>query len=621
MRYRPDIDGLRAVSVSAIVLYHAGFSAFSGGFVGVDIFFVISGYLIISALISDLNQSKFSFLDFYERRIRRILPALFVMVAACCIAAFIILLPTDLKDFGQSVMATSLFVTNILFWKQAGYFDRPGESKPLLHTWSLSVEEQFYIVIPIVLVIIARLANRRFERFLPVILVVSFALSVWAVATRPNAAFYLAPFRAWEFLAGSLAAANSLPPLRSARFSNLLGIMGVVLLIGSIFGLSKETPFPGIAALPPCAGALLLIYSGASANTYSARMLSFRPVVFIGLISYSLYLWHWPIIVFFKYLYGYRLSTVHSVLLVIASVAAATLSWRFVEIPFRKRSGSVPRLAVFGVPAGVGLCALLIGALFFGSSGFADRLPGDVRAILSVDDYPISEPFREAVCFLNTRADRIDFFDAATCLKGDDHKPNVILVGDSHAAHFWKALSIVFADKNISQVTASGCHPLIDSRGAARCTQLMHLFFDSILVKNHPDAVVLSAEWDIADLESLVRTVDYAKRYAAKVYVFGPIVQYEARLPDLLARTVLSDRQDLPSRSQLSEQKATDALFRDRLVGDNVVYVSVYQTICPKDVCQLYTAPNTPIQFDESHLTVEGAKLLAQRWKDAHLIQ
>src|SRR5436309_10032587 len=262
LKYRSDIDGLRAIAVVPVVLYHAGVQSFAGGFVGVDVFFVISGYLITALVASEVRGGHFSLVRFYERRIRRIFPALFTVVAFSCVTASFFFMPMDFKRFGASVAAMTLFASNFLFWRQSGYFDAAADLKPLLHTWSLAVEEQFYFVFPIVLVWILRLRRNRWQAVIIVSATVSFAWSVWQVAEDPTAAFYLPLARAWELLVGSLLALSIVPAIGRRFWNEAAGIMGIGLIAWSVLRFSAETPFPGINALLPCAGAALIIHSG-----------------------------------------------------------------------------------------------------------------------------------------------------------------------------------------------------------------------------------------------------------------------------------------------------------------------------------------------------------------------
>ena len=295
MIYRKEIDGLRAVAVVPVILFHAGLAVFSGGYVGVDVFFVISGYLITTILISELEQGNFSIARFYERRARRILPALFLVMLCCIPFAWIWMLPKELQDFSLSLVAVALFGSNILFWRQESYFAPAAELKPLLHTWSLAVEEQYYLLFPLALMLCWRFGRGRVFLTIAGVAVASLLLSEWGWRNAPSANFYLAPMRAWELLIGSLCAFWLSG--RDLRPNNRLSLLGLALIVFAIFYYDDATPFPSVYALLPVLGTALIILFG-GAGTWVAGMLGARPFVGIGLISYSAYLWHQPLFAF-----------------------------------------------------------------------------------------------------------------------------------------------------------------------------------------------------------------------------------------------------------------------------------------------------------------------------------
>jgi peptidoglycan/LPS O-acetylase OafA/YrhL len=495
--YRPDIDGLRAIAVLAVVFYHANIWPFSGGFVGVDVFFVISGYLITSLIQDDCRTGQFSIVEFYERRVRRIFPALFVIVAICFVVGGLLMMPLDYKQFGYSAVANALFASNVLFWLRTGYFDADAEVKPLLHTWSLAVEEQFYIFFPFLLFLLYRYWRNRVASAVLLLLIGSLLLSVWQVYHSPDAAFYLPLGRAWELMAGALLALSVSRLPHRANLDALVGVLGITLILGSIFLLTAETPFPGLAALPACLGAAAVIYSGSQSKRIVTRLLSMRVAVFVGLVSYSLYLWHWPLIVFAKYFAARPLTSMETVLVLALSLAAATASYRYVERPFRQRriAGTRPKLALFAVS---GPCvAIAFGLVLYQSNGLPQRLPADAATL--------------AMGAMNTSLGRSDCHSRSSaeilsnkvCVEGDTGSkiPTAAVLGDSFAIAVMPGIE-ASAKRNgekVAILTRGGCYPLL---GIVHKNDPCPGFMESSLayIKSHPSIkrVILVGRWTSA---------------------------------------------------------------------------------------------------------------------------
>ncbi|BDS08250.1 O-antigen acetylase [Oceaniferula spumae] len=381
LSYRPDIDGLRSLAVIPVILFHAGLG-FPGGYVGVDIFFVISGFLITSIIAKDIRNDCFSMTHFWERRVRRILPASVLVLLVTLIAGAFILLPGQFEDLGKAACAQALMVSNFYFWQQDGYFATASEFLPTLHTWSLAVEEQFYLILPLLMVWLMRGNSGRVARALKVlslIFVISLAWSVYNLEHHPSSTFFLLPTRAWELLAGSLLALVPLKKPLSSKWNELLSIAGVLLILGSVFFMTSETPFPGLAAIPPCLGAVLLIFSNQSMLTTAGKLLALKPCVFVGKISYSLYLWHWPLLVYGRHLSVSEPSLTLRLSLVLASFILAYLTWKYVENPFRTKSicRNRKQIARFGV---VGtLLPILIGTGIYQAEGIPSRLSPEAQ--------------------------------------------------------------------------------------------------------------------------------------------------------------------------------------------------------------------------------------------------
>lgn len=360
MHYRTEIDGLRALAVLPVIAYHAGFAGFSGGFVGVDIFFVISGYLISSILLDELQKQQFSLLGFYERRIRRILPALFLVLGFTAALAWWLLLPHEMAAFGRSLMAVVVFASNILFWKESDYFATEAEYIPLLHTWSLAVEEQYYVIFPLLLALLWKFGRKAIYLSLGLLAVIGLATAEYLWRVDAGANFYLLPSRFWELLIGALAAVylkNHQPT--TSWLTQLLSLTGIALVLGSIFLLDNSLPFPSRYALLPTIGAALIILF-ATPNNLAGQILSLKPLVFVGLISYSAYLWHQPLLVFARMQPYLEPSLELMAAMAFSSLLLAWFSWRFVERPFRQRQ-RFTRKQIFIFAAVASLCFLGLG--------------------------------------------------------------------------------------------------------------------------------------------------------------------------------------------------------------------------------------------------------------------
>lgn len=463
--YRPEIDGLRAVAVLAVVLFHAGLGV-PGGFVGVDVFFVISGFLITSLILKDLQAGKFSLAHFWERRARRIIPAAVVMVMVVLTAGWFLLLPSDYAAAGKSAGMHALFASNFHFWRSTNYFASSADEQPLLHTWSLAVEEQFYIIVPFLLLLLFRYPLFRRRGPLLVLLIpafmISLALSVFLLPRAPAATFYLLPTRAWELLAGSIVAL--LPAVSLSRLWRevLCGLALAAILI-PCFLYHKETPFPGLAALPSCLGTCLLIWASSDSRPGAraplsavGSLLSSRPLVFIGLISYSLYLWHWPLFAFSSYWALEPLSSGYRLCLVVAGFLLAVLSWRFVETPFRTRRLGASRPAIFGWAGGGLLASTVFSVILIRSGGLPGRFSETVLAIDSSKDQREVAAQVELGDVVEGRLPRLGALPPA---------PATLLVwGDSHAGSFLAAADRMARDRSESVVAAwhSGTPPVLD---------------------------------------------------------------------------------------------------------------------------------------------------------------
>jgi peptidoglycan/LPS O-acetylase OafA/YrhL len=623
--YRSDIDGLRAIAVLLVVAYHVKTRLSHGGFIGVDVFFVISGFLITSIIVRDLEKSRFTITGFYVRRVQRIVPALIGVLIATSITAYFFLLPSELKDYSRSLLAAIFSGSNLYFWDQTGYFNSQSSTMPLLHTWSLAVEEQFYILFPAFLALLYRRCRTRVFLVLSVLGLASFVLSARTAYTNPSFAFYWPVTRAWELLCGSILALVEIPGMKNRWLRNAAAMAGLILICFAATSYNAYTPFPGIAALAPCLGAGLIIGAGSAGKTLVGRFLSIRPLVFIGLISYSLYLWHWPVLVFQSMgmsIDGLSVTT-QKLFAFGVSFLLATLSWRFIESPFRGNPRSVSPAKMFQVAA---LCAsvpALAGCAFLLLHGVPSRFPANAITVASyLDNSATQSRYRTGTCFL-TEAYSFQKFDQSVCLHESSTLPNYLIFGDSHAAQLEYGLSSVFPNVNFMQATASGCKPTLvqEVRLAPQCVKLVDFILRDYLPRSHVKVVLFAGHWRASDLDNIYPTIQYIRSLGITPVIWGPVVEYDASLPRLLAMSIektdsgLAQRHRLVTVSDLDHQMAE--LARNQW---HVKYFSYFDALCKNGECQEYGAPEVPLQEDTTHLTESGSILVAERFKEGKIL-
>ncbi len=375
--YRPEIDGLRAIAVLPVLFFHAGLG-FSGGFVGVDVFFVISGFLIGSLILAEVESGTFRMMNFWERRVRRLFPALAAMVIACLIVGWVLLVPEHFADFGQSVIAQPLLGANFYFWRQTGYFEVASEFQPLLHTWSLAVEEQFYLLFPPIFLLLMRWGRRVTIAGVLVFIAGSLAWSIYGTINYPAFSFFLIPSRIWELDIGVLLALLPKRKLFLPIIDEIISWAGMLLILGSVFLFDINTSFPGWTALAPCLGTAMVIYGNSVRLTSLGKVLKQKALVFIGKISYSLYLIHWPVIVFLKYAMIRELPSSWLGGSLVFSFFLAWLSWRFVETPFREKRAFPVRRRLFVFSGALSAVIVITGAFLYKSSGVPSRFPPEI---------------------------------------------------------------------------------------------------------------------------------------------------------------------------------------------------------------------------------------------------
>lgn len=496
--HRPEIDGLRAVAVAAVVLFHFGIPGLQGGFVGVDIFFVISGFLIGGILWKELVLTgRLSLANFLVRRIRRLAPAYVVMAIVVAVASLFVLLPFELREFGKSLITSTFYVSNFFFASQAGYFDADSSNKILLHTWSLSLEEQFYLFLPMFLLVLSRW---RGILLVAVGAVCAASLLANLVFTQVDqtAAFYLFPFRAWELLVGVLLAIFGIE--RSARwqYHASLSWLGLALIIGSVALVSEGRNFPGFLVLAPVAGTLLIILNGQHRNPVNA-LLSLRPMVGLGLISYSLYLWHWPVVTLWTYYQNGETGPADVIGWLVLSLALAWVSWRYVELPFRQKL-RLPRRYVVGGMVAASATLLAIGGLIFRADGFPDRFGAAVRTHIEA-----SADFVQDWSRCSIPADG-PFAEVRTCPLGPEGKPAFLVWGDSHARAFKDGLDRLAYDSNTPglMIWRAGCPPLFGVQKEesasttvedAACTRANDRILEAVSGSLGIDTILLIGRW------------------------------------------------------------------------------------------------------------------------------
>ncbi len=628
-RYRPEIDGLRAVAVLAVVLFHAGLGI-PGGYVGVDVFFVISGFLITSLIIKDLQDGKFLFSGFWERRARRIIPAITVVVVATLLTGWFLLLPDDYKQLGKAGSWQSVFAANIHFWFNTGYFSGLAEEKPLLHTWSLAVEEQFYLCVPLILVLLFKFGALRKRSallvFIGVGIVLSLALSAYGVARYPSAAFYLLPTRAWELLCGSFAAILPVSSLLNSRpFREVLSWVSFCCILLPCFIYTKNTPFPGFAALPPCFGAALLVWVTQKSDFPAhppctlSRILALRPVVFVGLISYSLYLWHWPLVAFSNYWALSSLSVNFRIVLVGISIFLGYISWRFVEMPFRKRSLCASKSSMLILAAACIPAVLLVSIVLVMGQGFPTRLPAAALTYLNQPKNPYN-------CDVSNDEARDGRFIQIG--SPDTNAAGTVLVwGDSHAMAVMPAFDEFLKNKGLSgwQATTSATAPLLDAYWKSDFTNpkdaraFNNAVFEFVKAKNISD-VILVAYWDhytddIGDTHfdnAMVSTVRSLVDLGVRPWIFLQVPHHRFNVPRVLALQYIYHR-DLSGqlanpRDWIQVRNTKRSLLKTVEADGGRILDPCSAFLDSSGTRYLIEIDGTPLYCDSHHLSVEGAR-------------
>lgn len=606
-RYRPEIDGLRAVAVLPVILFHAGVEALPGGFVGVDIFFVISGFLITQIILREVQAGQFSFVAFYERRARRILPALFLVVAVTSLVSVAVMLPFELKTFGEGVIGVVLFVSNIVFWRQSGYFAAESELNPLLHTWSLAVEEQFYICAPLVLAAVWQWRRQSLWLVLASLLIVSLVLSDVLSTRMASANFYLIPTRAWELTAGALLAVWLLNrPQPKGALAEALGIVGLALIATSIASFGPETPFPSLYTVVPVVGTVCVLW-GTSSVTLVGRCLGLQPILGIGLISYSAYLWHQPLFAFARLLATDHTPDTGTLLgLAVVALLLAWASWVLVEQPFRRKD-IFGRQQVFRLSLASGAVLIAFGGVVIGSGGLLARYPQEQRSLVAIGPSDYAD-------YVVGQYGEIEDRRLAT------DRPNLVLVGDSYSQDFFNGIreAGAFQDHAISAVhVLARCQiwfgvPFEEVRTAIQAEdrslcKTLSLSDEDVSRMRMADVVVFASNWQPWAVERFAASLSATQiPRATDIFVVGP-------------KRLASDRRvilDLVTRLGPTARVAADkgtVEVTDTLrvtLPEHVTFIDISSLLCP-DECPVLTPEGALISYDGAHLTREGAAHLA----------
>lgn len=637
-QYFPDLDGLRAVAVLTVVGYHAGLPGISGGFTGVDIFFVLSGFFITLQLAKDIKNDRFSIVRFYERRVRRILPAFYFVSLVTFIAASFLMIPNELIGFQKSLLSSIFFAANIFFWQDISYFAQEAATKPLLHFWSLALEEQFYFFFPIALALVSRFGTRVSLLGVAAAAVVSFSCSVVLTPFSPAATFFLLPTRAWELLLGSLVALA--PRFQLAPIArHALSLAGLGLIAASLVIIAPDDQFPGWLAILPTSGSTLLILASLSGGGIGNRILALAPMVWVGLISYSLYLWHWPILALARYVTNGELSLATTIACVAASFAMAVLSWRFVERPFRGRDSkfSSRRVVIVGL-AGAGIL-IAAAAAVLGLNGIPQRFSPAAARYLETGKRP-----GYAQCF---DLDPAIAQRNPTCYLGAWDRPTkVVLWGDSHAFRLATNVDRLGQTGGFGALllTHGSCPPLarvMFARESSGCRAFSDSAFATIATVK-PDLVILSARWtsyagganddsphDFNSLSddktistssagnrevfrrSLIRTLEALHSLGIGVLIVGPVpnLNVDARRALVLAAQWGMDPPQGPSLGAFHRRENKVLAVLEE--ADAFPFVEVYyphRVLCTARRCAI-TKDGRSLYMDDNHLN-EGGNLL-----------
>lgn len=613
MNYRPEIDGLRALAIIPVILFHAGFNGFNGGFVGVDVFFVISGYLITSIILQEHQSQSFSFINFYERRARRILPALFFMMFCTIPFAWFLMLPEEFKDYSQSLAAVPLFISNVVFWLQSGYFDGATELKPLLHTWSLAVEEQYYVVFPIIIAIFYRFGHTFLISLILLITVSSLLLADSSWQTNPTMNFYLLPTRAWEIMLGALTAfyliKKDIPNLK--KINQLASSLGLFLIIYSVIYFDKNTPFPSFYSIIPTLGTVLIILFG-TPNTLIGKVLTLPGIIKIGLLSYSAYLWHQPLFAFARIYTLEEPSHLTFILLIAISFILAYFSWRFIETPFRNKK-RFTRKIIFTFSIIFSLLFILLGHIFY--HGIIQRYSQSTLQQFQLDGVKTED-------YLQKESTKHNVKQFST-----ENKRKVLMIGDSYAQDFFNiSREASWFDKD--EVVFIGipvvCQVVLVKEDVSRFIQPKHQQYcidnggikSALSLINNADIIFIANSWKKWAVERLPETIKNLHLRNQKLYIVG-----SKSFPNLHHSYLHLTTEELLKIKKIAPEylQKTNQQLELTLNENSIAFINLYHIICGNEYnCPLFTPNGEIISHDSGHLTPPGAafigKLIDNNW-------
>ena len=605
--FRFDIQALRALAVMSVLIFHISPHHLPGGYLGVDVFFVISGYLIIGQIWKLICEKKFKFVDFYANRFKRLFPPLFVVLLVSSILAYYLMLPMEYNNYTEMLQASLLYYSNIWFYFQSDYFSNDLKLSPLLHTWSLSVEEQFYFIFPIILVLLSTIFKRRIMVFVSLILIGLISLFAGHFLLYSDAAFsFFSPFtRFWQFIIGGMVAV--LPQLNiSNRASFQVTTLSLLVIVVSLFIYNENTPFPGLFAVPVTLATAAIIACHCR-STFITYLTANKAILYIGNISYSLYLWHWPTIVFYKIAFLGEYTPKDKVAVFVMSFILASVTYFFVEKPTRSIPTNKFRFSLILAP--ITLSVAVVFTFIAVSSVQQARFKPEVIAYEKVMGEKGSN-FREGKCFLTEDISSPSTIVESNCIVKDKDKYNILLLGDSHAAMWYSALEATRPnDITLSQVTAAGCTVSFTKSKVERCNYFYDWVFNELLVDTNFDMVIVASRWRSKDVGRFSKTIEALKKQSNNILVIGPNIEYAQPLPWLLSHL----RQDeLEAFTKYDKQKRVDKEILDLAYKAGIVYYPLIDSLCTaKNKCTYLTPSGSPTLFDDDHLTQDGALMLS----------